>query len=133
MDMRVVALVVKGGVPPELLQGYLHRLGHFHGITGEEIFPRLGVVVAQPLCILPPQGDDGLPHVARMVRHLFHGLGENNRLVIAGKERMVTDPLRPGPAGDVSCIVFLLLKIGRERFFRPLPCGHVPDIVFQVR
>ena len=48
VDVGMVGLVVEGGVPPELLPGDLHGLGHLHGISGEQAFPPLRVIVRPP-------------------------------------------------------------------------------------
>mgnify|MGYP000753770455 CR=1 FL=1 len=64
VDVRVMALVVKRRVPPELLPWYFHSLGHLHGIAGNEVLPLSRVIVAQSRRVLPAQGDNGEPHVA---------------------------------------------------------------------
>ena len=44
-DVRALALVVKGGVPPEVTGWDVHRRGDVVAVSPEEITPRLGVVV----------------------------------------------------------------------------------------
>ena len=56
MHMGVVGLIVEGGVPPELVPGDLHGLGHLYSTAGEQDLPLIRVIVAQPGGVLPPQG-----------------------------------------------------------------------------
>ena len=56
--MGMMTLIVKGGVPAELAVGNLHRPCHIHGVVGQQLAPAVGVVVAQPRGVLPPQGDE---------------------------------------------------------------------------
>ena len=55
VDMGMMSLVVEGGVPAELAQRYLHGLRKLRRVTGEQVFPVGGVVVAQAGGVLPAQ------------------------------------------------------------------------------
>ena len=74
--MGVVALVVKGGIPTEILKRNLHSFGHLRRKGGEQPSPAFGVVIAEPDSVLPPQGEDGQPEVAGVVGHLLRHLKE---------------------------------------------------------
>ena len=63
--------------------------------------------IAQPGGVLPPQGDDGQPHIAGMVRHLVRDLGQRQRIVRAGEQSVRPGALGTGTAGDVADVVFL--------------------------
>ena len=108
VDVGMVGLVVEGGVPPELLPGDLHGLGHLHGVSGEQAFPPLRVIVPQPGGVLPPQGNNREPNVAGVVGDLLRHLGECQKLVRAGEQSVGPRALGTGPAGDVLDVVLLL-------------------------
>ena len=122
VDVRVVTLIVKGSVPTELAVGDLHRLRHIHGVIGEQLAPAGGVVVTQPCRVLPPQGDDGQPHHAGMLRHLIRYLGEHQRTVTSGEQTVRPQLLHTGTVGDVvhvvltfrDCLVVVLDGAGDE-------------------
>ena len=85
MDVRVVALIVKGGVPVELTQRYLHRLCNLRSVAGEQVLPAGGAVVAQAGGVLPAQRDNGEPDVAGVIGHCLRHLGKYERIVCPGK------------------------------------------------
>jgi len=45
VDMGMITLIVKSGVPPKVVWGDVHRRGDVVAVSPEEITPRLGVVV----------------------------------------------------------------------------------------
>ena len=105
VDVRVMALVVKRRVPPELLPWYFHSLGHLHGIAGNEVLPLSRVIVAQSRRVLPAQGDNGEPHVAGVTGHLGRNLGQHQRSIRPGEQGMRSSALCAGAAGDVTDVV----------------------------
>ena len=105
VDVRVMALVVKRRVPPELLPWYFHSLGHLHGIAGNEVLPLSRVIVAQSRRVLPAQGDNGEPHVAGVTGHLGRNLGQHQRSIRPGEQGMRSGALCAGAAGDVTDVV----------------------------
>ena len=105
VDVRVMALVVKRRVPPELLPWYFHSLGHLHGIAGNEVLPLSRVIVAQSRRVLPAQGDNGEPHVAGVMGHLGRNLGQHQRSIRPGEQGMRSSALCAGAAGDVTDVV----------------------------
>ena len=73
VDMGVRTLVVEGGVPAELTGRNVHGLRDLVAVSTEEVSPLGGVVVAQPLGILPLEGDDVRPNISRVLVELLHG------------------------------------------------------------
>ena len=110
VDMGVVGLIVEGGVPPELIPGNLHGLGHLHGAAGEQAFPPLRVIVSQTGGVLPPQGKDRQPHAAGMVGDLLRHLGECQGLIRSGEQGVGPPALGAGPAGDVADVVLFFRR-----------------------
>ena len=60
VHMGMVALIMEGSVPAEVLGRDIHSGGDVVAVGAEEIPPRSGIVVAQPFCVLSLQGDDVL-------------------------------------------------------------------------
>ena len=129
VDVRMVGLVVEGGIPPELIPGDLHGLGNLHGVSGEQAFPPLRVVVAQPGGVLPPQGNDWEPHIAGVVCDLLRHLGQGRRLIRAGEKGMGARALGAGTAGDVTDVVFFFRRRIVVVLQRPCDevCGVAPS------
>ena len=71
MHMGMVALIMEGSVPAEVLGRNVHGGGNIVAVGAEEIPPRPGVVIAQPLRVLPFQGDDVRPHISGVVLQLL--------------------------------------------------------------
>ena len=95
----------------------------------QQCAPRLRVVVAKPLRILPVEGDDVCPHVAGVVVQFIRDSGEVNGSVIT-KQTVFPQPFRPRTQGDVLGVAFHALypipirfqrqrdERGRSRFCR---------------
>ena len=105
VDVRVMALVVKRRVPPELLPRYLRGLRHLHGIAGEKPLPLSRVIVAEPRRVLPSQGDDGEPHIAGVMGHLVRNIGQHQRIIRPGEQGVRSGALCAGAAGNVADVV----------------------------
>lgn len=101
VDMRVVGLIVEGGVPSKILPGDLHCRRHFHSILGEQGFPFLRPVIAEAGGVLPPQGDDGQPHISGVGRNRFRHPCQYELIFLAGKQSVGADALGAGTGGDV--------------------------------
>ena len=67
MHMGMVAFVMEGSIPAKVLGWDVHSGSNIVAVSAEESPPRPGIVVAQPLRILPLQGDDVCPHISRVV------------------------------------------------------------------
>lgn len=64
MNMRVMALVVEGGVPTEISGRNIHSGGDFVAVGAEQIPPSLRVIITEALAIRPLKGNDVRPDVA---------------------------------------------------------------------
>ena len=64
VDMGMVAFVVEGRVPAKVREGDFHRLRNLGSVGAQQGLPLFPVVVSQPRRILPPQREDGRPHIA---------------------------------------------------------------------
>ena len=84
--MGMVPFVVECGIPPKVLRRDLHLLGNHIPLRSKQMHPRIRIVIAQPLCILPAEGDDVCPDVAGMVVHFFLHLREHNGNTFIGEE-----------------------------------------------
>ena len=60
VDMGMMAFVVEGGVPAELVKRNPHSVRKPGSVTGKQVFPLPGVVVAQTGGVLPAQRNDGI-------------------------------------------------------------------------
>ena len=100
VDMRMIALIVEGGVPAEVLRWDLHRCGDVVAVGAEQCAPCVRVIIPKPLCVLPVEGDDVRPHVAGVVIQFVRDSGEVNGIVIS-EQAVFPQPFRSGPQGDV--------------------------------
>ena len=96
----MIALVMEGGVPVEILRRYFHRRRDVIAVGAEQCAPCLRVVVAKPLRIFTMEGDDVRPHVAGVVIQFIHDSAQIH-VVIVTEETVFPQPLRSGPQGDV--------------------------------
>ena len=117
VDVRMIALVMEGGVPAEILRRYFHRRGDVVAVGAQECAPRVRVIVPKPLRVLPVEGDDVRPHVAGVVIQFVRDSGEVNGSVIT-KQTVFPQPFRPRPQGDVFGVAFHALHPIPIRFQR---------------
>ena len=96
----MIALIVEGRVPAEVLRWDLHCRGDVIAVGTQQCAPCLRVVVAKPLRIFTMEGDDVRPHVAGVVIQFIHDSAQIH-VVIVTEETVLPQPLRPGPQGDV--------------------------------
>ncbi|MPM66866.1 hypothetical protein SDC9_113778 [bioreactor metagenome] len=82
MTVRVVPLVVKSGVPAQVLRRDLHLLREHVPLLPQECHPSGGVVIAQPGGVLPPQGNDWCPDVAGMPGRFLRNLRQHQRRIL---------------------------------------------------
>ena len=100
VDMRMIALIVEGGVPAEVLRRDLHRCGDVVAVGAEQCAPCVRVIIPKPLCVLLVEGDDVRPHVAGVVIQFVRDSGEVNGIVIS-EETVFPQPLRSRTQSDV--------------------------------
>ena len=96
----VVTFIMEGSVPAEVLGRDVHSGGNVVAVGAEKISPRPGIVVAQPLGILPLQGDNVCPHIPCVVLQLRHGLVQLHTIFVT-EETMGAQPLRSRPHRNV--------------------------------
>jgi len=101
VDVRVVPLVMEGGVPLQILLRDLHRLRDGSGFGTAESAPALGVVVAEALRVRTAEGKYERPHISRVLRNSLRHLRQIDRLVRLGEETVVADLLHAGALRDV--------------------------------
>ena len=80
--MGMVALIMEGSIPAEVLGRDIHSGGDVVAVGAEEIPPRPGIVVAQPLRIFTLQRDNVRPHVPGVVFQLRHSLVQIHNLLV---------------------------------------------------
>ena len=105
VDVRMIALVMEGGVPTEILRRDLHRRGDVIAVGTQQCAPCVRMVIPQPLRVLPVEGDDVRPHVAGVVIQFVRDSGEVNGIIVT-EETVFTQPLRSRPQGDVLGVAF---------------------------
>ncbi len=96
----MLALIVEGSVPAEVIRLNVHGGGDVIAICSEQVPPRFGVVIAKTRSVLTLQGEDMRPHIPVVLIQLLHGLFQIHSLLIT-KEPVVTKPLRSRPGGNV--------------------------------
>ena len=111
--MRVMALIMEGGVPTEVSGRDIHGGGNFVAVGAEQIPPRLRVIVTEALGVLSLEGDDVRPDVAWVLAQLCHCFFKVNDILVT-EQSMAAQPLYPRPGSDVLHIGFGLVH------FRPV-------------
>ena len=105
VDVDAVLLPVEGGVPPEMLQRDFVSPGDLRRTGTDQLPPAVRAVVAQPLCVLPPDGHHRRPHVAGILRHLPDGLGQISHLALGAPQAVLAFHLYAGTVGHVVQVV----------------------------
>ena len=113
----MIALVMEGGIPAEVLRWDLHCRGDVIAVGTQQCAPCFCVVIPQPLRVLPVEGDDVCPHVAGVVIQFIRDSGEVNGIVIT-EETVFTQPFRPRTQRDVLGVTFHALHPIPIRFQR---------------
>ena len=117
VDVRVLALVVEGSVPAEVVGRDLHCRRDVVAVGADEVSPRRGVIEAEPGSILPLERDDMRPHISGVALQLRHGLLQRNGVVIT-EQAMSADALSAGAGGDVLHVLLRLvdgIPVGFQR------------------
>ena len=109
VDVRMLALVVKGGVPAEVTGRYLHCRCDVVAVRPDKISPRRGVVEAEPGRILTLEGDDVRPHISGVVLQFLHGFLQRDRFLIT-EQTVDTDALGAWPGGNVLHVLLRLVN-----------------------
>ena len=105
VDVRVITLVVEGGVPAEVLRVNAHSSGDVVAVRPQKCTPCRSIVIAQPCSVLPLQGDDVRPHIAGVMAQFVHGCVQRHRICVA-EQAMTAQPLRSGASGNVLSVAF---------------------------
>ena len=119
MHMGMVPLVVKSGVPFQMVGGIFNPSARVTAWERSKSRQRAAVVEAQSLGVLPAQREDERPHRPPVSVQLLGHLGEDDRLPGAGEQAMVPLFFHPRAGGHVRHVALY------SRAFRPLPCGDV--------
>ena len=109
VDVRVLALVVEGSVPAEVVGWDLHCRRDVAAVRSNEISPRRGVIEAEPGSILTLEGDDVRPHVSGVALQLRHGFLQRDGITIT-EQAMSADALSMRPGGDVLHVLLRLVN-----------------------
>ena len=96
----MIALVMEGSVPSEILRLDVHSGGDIVAVSTQQCLPCRCVVVAQPCGILPLQGNDVRPHVAGVVFQFVHGRVQRHMIRVT-KQAVTAQPLGSGTGSDV--------------------------------
>ena len=70
----MLALIVEGSVPAEVLWLDVHSGSDFIAICSEQVPPRFGVVIAKTRSVLTLQGEDMRPHIPVVLVQFLHCL-----------------------------------------------------------
>ena len=134
VDVGMISLVMERSVPAEVLRWDLHRRGDVIAVGTQQCAPRVRMVIAQPLRVLPVEGDDVRPHVAGVVFQFIHDSAQIH-VVIVTEQTVFTQPLRSRPQGDVLGVAFhalhpIPIRFQRQRDERGRGCfGWVRRVV----
>ena len=82
MDVRVLALIVKRGVPAEILRRNLHRRRDVVAVGADKVAPRRGAVIAQTGGVLPAQGNDVRPDVSGIGVEFLYGFFQIDAVLV---------------------------------------------------
>ena len=88
MHMRVMALIMEGGEPPEMLHRDFQILGQSLRLRPQHIPPAVSVIEAEPFGVLSPQGQDCRPYISLMEIQFFRYIGELDFHTVICKEPM---------------------------------------------
>ena len=115
----MVALVVKGCVPFQVVGRNLQPLGQRPSLGAEQIHPAGSGVKAKPLGVLPAKGEDQGPHWPSVGVQFFCHLGEYHRLSGGSEQAMASQTFCPRAGGHVFHVDL------HARGFHPFPGGDV--------
>ena len=93
--MGMLAFIMEGGVPPEILGWDLHGGGNIVAVCTQERTPCLGVIIAQALSVLPMERDDVRPHISCVVLQFRHGLVQLHRLLEKQRRHAIFKLIQP--------------------------------------
>ena len=98
--MGMIALVMEGGVPTEVLRLDVHSGSNVVAVRPQQCAPRRRVVISKPCGILPFQRNDVRPYVTSVALQLVHGLVQRHMIRVI-KQAVAAQPFRSGTGGDV--------------------------------
>ena len=103
VNMGVIPLVVERGVPPQTGR-QPHGLRQRLRLAPHQLFPRVRVIISQPLGVLPTQGNDRRVNIAVMGRYLLRRFAQLQGHILAGKQSVGSVPFRPRTGGNIAHI-----------------------------
>ncbi len=101
VDVRVMALVVESGVPPQIRRRDTHGLGNGPRLGTHQLPPGLCGFKSCISCVLPAQGDDVGPYIAVMVCNLIGSFIQIQRFIRRAPKAMSALPFGTGPGGKI--------------------------------
>ena len=116
MDVRMVSLIVKSRVPPQMLQRNFQALRERLRLTAQKIPPALTAVEAEPLRILAPQRNDRCVDVSLVCIQLCLDFRKLNGYVVVGEQAVRTETLRARTQCDIIRISTAVQQLSRVFF-----------------
>ena len=108
MDVGMMALIVKGGIPFQMIHGDLQAIGQSLCLCPEHIPPPDAGIETEALRIFSAQRNNKCPHISLMSIQLLGYLFQLYLDTIIREQPMVAEPFRTGPGADVVGIGFLV-------------------------
>ena len=104
VDVRMVALVVEGGVPFQILFGYLEVGGEGIGLCPKHLPPSFALIESESLRILTAQRDDHRPHVSFVVIQFLRDLAELDGDSVIGEQTVGAEAFSSRSGGDIVSV-----------------------------
>lgn len=103
-----MALIVKGGIPFQMIHGDLQAVGQSLRLRPEHIPPSDAGIETEALRILPAQRNNKRPYISLMSVQLLRYLFQLYLDTIIREQPMAAEPLRTRPGADIVGISFLI-------------------------
>ena len=108
MDVWMMALIVKGSIPFQMIHGNLQAIRHGLRLRPKHIPPSDAGIETEALRILPAQRNNERPHISLMSIQLLGYFFQLYLDSIIREQPMAAESLRTGPGADVVGIGFLV-------------------------
>ena len=111
MDVWMMALIVKGSIPFQMIHGDLQAVSQSLRLCPEHIPPSDAGIETETLRILPAQRNNERPHISLMSIQLLGYLFQLYLDAIIREQPMTTKAFRTGPDADIVSIGFLVQNL----------------------
>ena len=108
MDVWMMALIVKGSIPFQMIHGDLQAVRQGLRLRPKHIPPSDAGIETETLCILPAQRNNERPHISLMSIQLLGYLFQLYLDAIIREQPMAAEPFRTRPGSDIVGIGFLV-------------------------